>query len=264
MKCFLKFVLLFSFIQLYLFHECKLVEHNFYLMALKKNTKEQNHKDLVGLNKYEYSLVLDSNPYNENDNYQMIISVSFPVNINIELSPEIIYELFSSKKFCIKDLNNDKQTNIIGKLIEYSSKIKILETIWMKIEEVLFFEEINSIDRKKVYYYLGENDIKKEKKYLFMKKMNKNELNQYYQIIRVVIKDENDQLKNIKIKTEFSVINTDDDVLRDGFTYEVFASDEDGNKLSFHFEKTENLLCYVYKDKINKGECFESQKTNDL
>ena len=264
MKIVLKFVLFFSLIQLYLLQDCKLVGHNFYLIVLKKNEEEQNHKDLVGLNKYEYSLVLDSNPYNENDNYQMIISVSFPVNINIELSPEIIYKFFSSKKFCIKDLNNEKQSNLIGKLIEESSEIKILEIIWMKIEEVIFFEEIKSIDRKKVYYYLGENDIKKEKKYLFMKKIYKNELNQYYQIIRVVIKDENNQLKNIKIKTEFSVINTDDEVLRDGFTYEVFASDEDGNKLSFHFEKTENFLFFVYKNKKIKEECFESEKTNNL
>ena len=112
MKDLIKFILFCYLFQMYLFEICKIVDHNFYLIALKKNEKES-----IWLNKYNYSLILESNPFSENDNYHLIFSVTFPVNINIELSPEIVYKFFSSKKFCIKDLIAKTQENIVGKLI---------------------------------------------------------------------------------------------------------------------------------------------------
>ena len=62
--------------------------------------------------------------------------------------------------------------------------------------------------------------------------MNKNIVTQSFQITRLSIKGgETDDLKKLKIGTEFTVKDTsldvDEFILRDGLTYEVFASDGD-------------------------------------
>ena len=67
MKDLLKIILFCYLFQLYTFEICKFVEHNFYLIALKKNSNEN-----IGLNKYNYSLILESNPFDENDNYNLV------------------------------------------------------------------------------------------------------------------------------------------------------------------------------------------------
>ena len=79
---------------------------------------------------------------------------------------------YSSKKFCLKDITEGKQSNLVGKLVEYNSEIQILEKVWIEIIEVALYQEIKYIDRRKIFYFLGENVVKYNKKYLFLKKMN--------------------------------------------------------------------------------------------
>ena len=260
MKNFFKLIIVFSIFHLYLFDVCKFVEHNFYLIALNKNTKEQDPKNLIGLNKYEYDLILDVNPFNSNDNYHLVLSVRFPININIELSPEIVYKYYSSKKFCLKDIAEGKQSNLVGKLVEYNSEIQILEKVWIEIIEVALYQEIKYIDRRKIFYFLGENVVKYNKKYLFLKKMNQSKEKQAYQIVRININDENDELKNIKIGTEFSVQDSslDDFILREGLEYEAYALSGSDIR-SYKFEKIENLICLSYTNEKIYEKCFDNE-----
>ena len=215
------------------------------------------------MNKYNYSLILESNPYSENDNYNLVFSVSFPVNINIELSPEIVYKFFSSKKFCIKDLVNKNQENIVGKIIEYNSGIQILKNVWMKIIDVNLFQEAKYNDKRKIYFFLGENSVRTNKKYLFLKRMNKINFQFSFQIVRVSITNENEQLKKMEKGTEFAVQDpsTDDFILREGFTYEAFASD--GSTMQpYKFEYIENLICLNYQGKNYLRKCFDENDEN--
>ena len=256
MKNLLRFILFCYLIQICFFQYCKFVNHDFYLIALKKNTTEEK-----GLNKYYYNLILDANPFSEHDNYHLVFNITFPININIELSPEIVYKVFSSKNYCIKDLIEKKQINIVGKIIEYNSEIQILEKVWMKIIDVNLLQEMKENDRRKIYYLLGLNIEKSNKKYyLFLKKMNLNSQKQSYQIVRVSINNLDEKLKN---GTEFSIQDQsiDDFILRDGIIYETFA-DDGTTKQSYKFENVENLICLNYQGKTFLGKCFDDKNTN--
>ena len=81
----------------------------------------------------------------------MVLSVLFPVNINIELSPEMVYKYYSSIKFCLKETAEGKQSNLIGKLVEYNNEIQILEKVWIVIIEVALYQEIKHIFPLKAY-----------------------------------------------------------------------------------------------------------------
>jgi len=250
-------------------------KHNFYLIALSKEGRSEN---LSGLNKYDYNLILETDPLSENDNYHMMFSVSFPINVNIELSPEIIYKFESKRRFCIRDLiraKDGRQNNINGKLSEYNSEIQILQNIWVKIEKVLLFKDMELYERKNKFFLLTEFNEKEinQKKYFFMKKMSKSVENQFFQIIRVNINNklEGDDCKNaenqsvLKIGTEFTVqeINSgDDSMLREGRTYETFASSDETEVKSYRFENIENFVCLNYIDKKYEYKCFSNSNNN--
>ena len=257
MKSYFQIFLIYILLQICSCQSCKFVEHNFYLIALKKNQTNS-----VGLNKYDYNLILETNPNNGNDIYHLEFSITFPININIELSPEILYKFISSKKFCIKDIIDGKQSNLVGKLIEANSEMQILGKVWMKIDKLILYKEINMNEKKRIFYYLGESN----QKYLFIKKMNKNIVTQSFQITRLSIKGgETDDLKKLKIGTEFTVKDTsldvDEFILRDGLTYEVFASDGD-NIQNYKFENVENLICFLFNGKNIYKKCFDNSNTN--
>ena len=266
------FILLFF---CYTCENCLMKKHNFYLIALPK---EEHSVNLTGLNKYDYNLILETDPLSENDNYHMMFSVSFPINVNIELSPEIIYKFESKRRFCIRDLIREKdgrQNNINGKLSEYNSEIQILQNIWIKIEKVLLFKEMELYERRNKFFLLTELNEKElnKKKYIFMKKMCKSVENQFFQIIRVNINNklEGDDCKNeenqsvLKIGTEFTVqeINSgDDSMLREGRTYETFATSDEAEVKSYRFENIENLVCLNYIDNKYEYKCFSNTNNN--
>ena len=131
----------------------------------------------------------------------------------------------------------------------------------MKIIDVNLLQEMIENDRRKIYYLLGLNIEKSNKKYyLFLKKMNLNSQKQSYQIARVSISNLNEQLKN---GTEFSIQDQsiDDFILRDGITYETFA-DDGTTKQSYKFENVENLICLNYQGKTFLGKCFDDKNKN--
>ena len=257
MKALLKFILFCYLFQRYLFEICKIVDHNFYLIALKKNENES-----IGLNKYNYSLILESNPFSENDNYHLIFSVTFPVNINIELSPEIVYKFSSSKKFCIKDLIDKTQENIVGKLIEYNSGIQILKNVWIKILDINLYQQSNDNEKSRSYYFFEKNTVKYTEKYLFLKKTTRNNFKHYYQIVRLNINSKDEFLQNLKNGTEFTVqFPSNDEILRKDLTYKTFASDGTTMK-NYEFIEIENLVCLYFQGKDLKGKCFDNKSIN--
>ena len=245
---------------------CPMKNHNFYLIPL---IKVNNTEELYGLEKYDYFLLLETDPFSEGDNYHMIFSITFPVNVNIILSTKIIYKFESTRKFCLKDLTKQstgKQSNIEGRLSEYNSEIQILERIWIKIEKVILYKKVDSNDKKIKFFLLSEFP-NEAKKYKLMKKMNKHTEKQFFQIIEVSIDDiliNADCLPKsnniLKIGTEFTIqeyFNGEDFMLREGITYETFALDDTVVK-SYNMIINSNLLCLIYEDKKYGNKCFSN------
>ena len=89
MKIFSILLLLIILIHLsYSYNECEILIHNFFLLPTEKVVKPVN-KTLSGLSKYDYILILKTEPKGK-DKYILVLNVTFPININIELSDEII------------------------------------------------------------------------------------------------------------------------------------------------------------------------------
>lgn len=261
----LKYFIFQTLFLLFSCQNCLMKNHNFFLIPL---IKVNNNEELSGLDKYDYFLILETDPLSESDNYHMIFSITFPVNVNIILSTKIIYKFESTRKFCLKDLTKEstgKQSNIEGRLSEYNSEIQILERIWIKIEKVILNKKVNSNDKKLNFFLLSEFP-NENKHYKLMKKMNKNTEKQFFQIIEVKIDDiltNADCLPKsnniLKIGTEFTIqeyYNGDDFILREGMKYEVFALDIVAKK--YNMIVNANLLCLIYEDKKYGNKCFSN------
>ena len=263
--------LLFLFLFLYCSCDiCLIKNHNFYLIPLIKN----NSSNLKGLHKNDYNLVLETDPLSESDNYFILFTITFPINVNIELNTEIIYKFESIKKFCLLDLNKTsegRQSNILGRLSEYTSEIQILERIWIKIGKVQLIKKV-SFDIYNRYILLTEyKENDENKKYILMKKMSNIIYKQFFQIIRVIINKKtetidclNEEGNNLQIGTEFTIkeVNKgDDSMLREGFNYETHIGDDDTD--NYNFNNVENLICLFYENKKYGNKCFSSDTNMD-
>ena len=233
--------------------KCEMTYHNFFLLP----TKNEDRSNMKGLIKYDYLLILKTEPLG-NDKYHLILNVSFPVNVNIDLSDEILYSFVSLEKFCLRDVTKEKgrYVNILGTISDHLTKNKILENIWIKIDKVLMFNELDN--ERKLNYYLLTNykDTDKEnKKYFLMKKMY-NGNNQIFQIVRTLIRKEkekqitndnfeckNELKENIELNfgDEISILATDYK-LRENFDYNAYAKD---NK--YILKEINNFICLNYK-----------------
>ena len=264
----LKFILIiYLFKSIYNNNNCDMKIHNFYLLPLEKEEVNETNS-LVGLRKFDYMLILK--PYPKNiDKYQIVLNVSFPININIELSNKIIYDFISLEKFCINDLEtSDKYINILGTLQEYETENLILERVWIKVEQTYFFKEIEIEGLKnQMHFYLLSNFSEfdnKNKEYILMKKMN-NDDNQVFQIVTVKMGKDNLQYKNNYVcdtysekKYELTVGNilkflnsdTNTEFFRDNFVYNIYYDDK-----RYEIQIMKNLVCITYnKDKYD-GKC---------
>ena len=142
MNSFLNILLLMIIFKSIYNDNCEMKTHHFYLLPIEKDYYNITIQ-LRGLEKYDYILILKSEPRNV-DKYHIVLNVSFPINVNIELSNEIIYDFISIEKFCINDFEVEgRYINILGTLYEYSTQNKILEKIWIKVEKILLYKEID-------------------------------------------------------------------------------------------------------------------------
>ena len=268
------YLLFFLFLS-YSCQNCLIKAHNFYLIPIVK--EGENADNSYGLHKYIYNLILETDPLSQNDNFIMMFLITFPINVNIELSPEIIYKFESTNKFCLNDLvkeSKGRQTNIQGKLSEYNSEIQILEKIWIKIEKVLLLKTITPQESKNNYFLLTElYEKEKDKKYLLMKKMSNSKEKQFFQIIRINIdiiprlskKDCLNEEIHLSIGTEFTIqkINQgDDSMLREGINYEAYSL-EDTEFNIYSFKNIENLICLIYENNNYTNKCFSSSTNSN-
>ena len=265
----IQYILLFLQFFSFSYENCLIKTHNFYLIPL---IKEESLDKLYGLHKYDYNLILETDPFSDNDNYHMILSVNFPINVDIDLNPEIIYKFESTNKFCLRDLIREsagRQNNIQGKISEYNSEIQIFQKIWIKVENVLLFKNVEIYDNKNKYFLITEfsEKDKNKKKFLLMKKMSNNLDYQFFQIIRVNLTNNletdclNDDEKNLKIGTEFTIRN-ENSMLREGINYESFVLGESSGG-SYSLKNIENLICLIYENNKYGNKCFSTKDINN-
>ena len=264
MKSFLNVLLLMIIFKSIYNDNCYMKTHNFYLLPIEKDYYNKTIP-LRGLEKYDYILILKSEPRNV-DKYHIVLNVSFPINVNIELSNEIIYDFISIEKFCINDFETKgKYINILGTLYEYSTQNKILEKIWIKVEKILLYKEIES-SKNKIFYLLTDyNQYDKiNKEYILMKKMS-NEITQNFQIASVSFLKDEIQLKNNyiceseqNIKNELSIgdeltifMKLDEEILRDNFDYAIY----DKNQKKYQIGNVKNMLCITYNNNRYDKKC---------
>ena len=243
---------------------CEMKTHHFYLLPIEKDYYNKTIQ-LRGLEKYDYILILKSEPRNV-DKYHIVLNVSFPINVNIELSNEIIYDFISIEKFCINDFEVEgRYINILGTLYEYSTQNKILEKIWIKVEKILLYKEIDS-NKNKIFYLLTNYSQydKINKEYILMKKMT-NEITQNFQIASVSFTKKDIQFSNNYVceaeenyKNELSIgdeltifMKLDEDKLRDNFDYAIY----DKNQKKYEIGNVKNLLCITYNNNKYDKKC---------
>lgn len=241
---------------------CEMEKHKFFLLTIKN--VHQSYGE--GLEKNDYLLILKTTPLG-NDKYHLVLDVTFPVNLNLELSDEIIYSFNSIEKFCLTDLTKEKgrYVNILGTLSDHNTKNIILEKVWIKVENKLIFEEVRNDNR--VNFYLLTNykeDDNNQKKYFLMKKLYIG-INQNFQIVSVSMQRENQQ-KNVKtnfycennlkeneydlsIGDEISILGFDDK-LRETSGYHAFTKDK-----KFILSDVHNFVCIKYELKNYEESC---------
>ena len=235
--------------------QCEMRNHNFFLLPLSKEPIPSLNIISGGLSLYHYMLILKTEPKGK-DNYHLVFNVTFPVNMSIELSNEIIYSFVSIKKFCLLDLTKTKGrlVNILGTISDHITKNDILSKIWIKVENVLVFKHIQD-DRNIKFIMLS--DFKETDRpytqYYFMNKMYNN-INQNFQVVSAVISNPKEQnnlnfeCKNdlkeenvLSIGDEISILNTDGK-LRENFNYNIYT--EKGK--TYRISEIKNFICLKY------------------
>lgn len=259
MSSLLQFFLLLTYLIRFIFNKnCDMKIHNFFLLPLEKYNISEN---LIGLKKYDYMLILKPQPSSESENLHLVLNISFPININIDLSNEIIYSFVSLEKFCLEDIlkkDKGKYENLVGTLSEYNTENLILERIWIKVENILFNEEISEKRQEKNMFYLLTNytgintDI--NKKCILMKKMTKTILPQFFQIVSANILKERPKLNNYfcenspNVENELSIGDelltlSNDEKLRENNSCNVFSREK-----NYILSNVHNFICLIYSE----------------
>ena len=230
---------------------CKMKNYKFFLLPLY----DESIKMYSGLKKFNYMLILKTEPKGT-DKYHLVLNVTFPVNVVIDLSDEILYNFISLEKFCLLDLTKEKgrYVNIYGTISDINTNNAILDKIWIKVENVLLFKNLE-YDRKLVYYLLtnyNEND-KPSKRYFLMNKMYA-DMVQNFQIVSAAINKQRDDIntnyvcKNGELKAENELSIGDEisfidlsDKLRDDNYYTVFVKNN-----RYLISRVDNFICLKY------------------
>lgn len=262
MKLISPFFILIIFLSIKSIHNenCEMQTHKFFLLPIV----EEKKPNYLGLKKFDYMLILKTEPKG-NDCYHLVLNVTFPVNVVIDLSDEILYNFISLEKFCLLDLTKQKgrYVNIFGTISDYSTNNKILENVWIKVENVLLFKNIEN-DKKSSFYLLtnyNEYD-KKSKRYFLMNKMYNN-INQNFQIASVSISKERDNIKDnyecksnelsqeneLSIGDEISILNYNER-LREDFTYDAYIKNT-----KYLLTQVDNFICIKYRLQSYDEQC---------
>ena len=262
MKTLFNFLLLIQInIILNLDNSCKPGIHRMFVILNEIN----DNKYRIGLSKFNYLFILLSTP-DEPTDMHIIFKGKFPVNINIDLYEELIYNFIPKNPFCLTDLINERQGIILGDLIENKQQNLILNGIYIEIEDIIMKYPIDNEDLTNEFFLL--NNYKPPSQYVYLlKKINKKG-NQFFQIVKVEMKES--QFNNIycnnedynskynltigtiiEIKSQYidnNYIMKDDFIYNGGIILPIYRN--------FILNDVQNLVCLLYKDKEYNEQCF--------
>lgn len=225
-------------------------------------TPLMNSSTIKGLSKFSYTFILFPSQKYVN-NFHLMIEGSFPVNVNIDLSADIVYYFESNYNFCLNDLLGGRLVTILGDLIEYKSKSPILHGIWMQIDKIEMKEEIKADTQDNFpRFYLLTNYNYNNPSVILMEKLTTNVSKPVLQIVKASLKEtKNKKLvgfvegdSGVSIGTELtiqdSVLNY---ILTEGKVHHAWTMVGTQGKY-FTIDAVSNLVCL-----IRKGETYSIQ-----
>lgn len=245
---------------------CKRGNHTMYL--LPQNEKGEGD---VGLKAKRYYMFLQTD-YLEDNNVYLMMNVSFPINVNIDLSSEIGYSFTPLHRFCLNDVLHGRMVNIVGKLKEFNTDYDILQSIWIKIENIIYnknYKESGQLDQFLLMtrYIYGNNS-----KVIFMKSINRFK-NTFFQLVRGDLTNENpstcsqitnsDKIKDVEdvifeIGTEASItnMNVQTDMIMENNIYRVLIKHKE-SIYELRLSNITNLVCREWDEFNYNKKCFE-------
>ena len=225
-------------------------------------TPPANSNIIKGLKTFSYTFILFPSQ-NYVNNFHLVIEGSFPVNVNIDLSADIVYYFESNYNFCLNDLLGGRLVTILGDLIEYKSKSPILHGIWMQIDKIEMKEEIKVDTQDNLpRFYLLTNYNYNNPSVILMEKLTTNVSKPVLQIVKASMKetknkklvgfDEGDN--GLSIGTELTIQSTViNDILNEGKVHQAFTMVGTQGKY-FTLDAVSNLVCL-----IRNGETYSKQ-----
>lgn len=115
-------------------------------------TENKSILNPVGLEQFDYNFLLLSS-YDNKNNYQIAFKGYFPINSNIDLNLNTIYQ-FIPEEYCLNHLIKNSVSTLKGNLTEYYSNKTVLTKTFVNFEKMLLNSPINSIEKQKNQYYL--------------------------------------------------------------------------------------------------------------
>jgi hypothetical protein len=209
------------------------------------------NSSLKGLKKFSYTFFLLPS-FEQINNFHLVFEAHFPVNINIELSPEILYVFQPLYNFCLNDLLNNRQKTLIGNLEELKTKSSILTGIWIEIDEILYKEEIKKEMLDITKYLLMSKYQSSNSEVLIMKHLTLSDSNSYFQIVRARIteKDNVNSLLHDELEVGTQIMMTLDSdksnvILQEKQVYTGLISDKSSRLKRFIFDNIINFVCLM-------------------
>lgn len=250
--------------------DCRRAKHEF-LVTLEPNPSS----DLKGLGKYTYTFFFLSSLKTVGE-YQIAFEGSFPVNVNVELSPDIIYSFQSTYTLCLNDVFKERQVTLLGDLKEYRSNNVVLNEIWIKIGKVLFSHQIYSEDTQatKSQFFLM-TPYTSNLEVLLMKVLNQNNAGkneQFFQIVKSTIteynnngeKEKSSEFTGIPIGTKITFqLEKKNPSLKEGQSYIAYTT-IGGSIKYFNFNVVLNYVCKYWNEKEGKFNLDEESKNSNV
>ena len=242
-------------------NSCKPGIHQMFVIINQIN----DNKNRIGLSKFNYLFILLSTPEEPTD-IHIMFKGKFPVNVNIDLYEELVYNFIPKNPFCLTDLINERQGVILGDLYQYKPKNLILNGIYIEIEENIMKFPIDNEDLSNEFFLL--NNYTPPSQYVFLlKKINKKG-NQFFQIVNVKMietkfnqnycnNEDYDSKYNLTIGTIIEVKSQYIDnnyIMKDGLIY-------NGGILlpiyrNFILNDVQSFVCLLYIGNEYTEECF--------
>lgn len=258
------FYIFLSFLSSYVFSDiktCREANHTMYV-ALTAITDKHS---LEGLEKFSYTFFLLPS-FSSLNNFHLSFKAHFPINVNVDLSPDVLYVFQPIYHFCLNDLFNNRQKTILGNLGEHKTNSSILTGIWIEIDEILYNKEFQDEKPDMTKYLLMSNYQFSNTEVLIMKYLTTNPTTSYFQIVRARIteKDSNELVTNdgIEIGTPIIIFADSDKsnvILQEKQIYSGFIYVQTSLK-TFLFDNIVNFVCLMSEGGVFMKECDYHKK----